>query len=247
MSSTQNLSWARRQNPAGGSRGLVVEGLDVGDPGVVVHGRVQAGVPAAAAAAPAAAGSGASAAVGPPAAPGRDSRGFLVAEAHQLPHSSQSSASRVNSARSAGSSAGATNEGACAAPTGPAAARRPSTSSGGRVGSSRPFHVMHPPLVVDSGPTARPVKTEANNHDIAYLTCSPRVPVRDRRPAPRRKMDFYHLNRAFAVISPLSEMGRTARSGATKPNEGNLPRAANPRSGPRPGPGSRNKGRGPRR
>ena len=42
----------------GGGGGLVVEGLNVGDPGVVVHGRVQAGVPAAAAAAPAAAGLG---------------------------------------------------------------------------------------------------------------------------------------------------------------------------------------------
>ena len=74
--------------PGGGSRGLVVEGLDVGDPGVVVHGRVPAGVPAAAAAA----GLGALAAVGSPAAPGRDSRDFLVVEMHQLLHSSQASA-----------------------------------------------------------------------------------------------------------------------------------------------------------
>ena len=107
--------------------------------------------------------------------PRTEFRGFLVVEAHQLSHSSQASASRVNSVSSAGSSVGAANEGACAAPTGPAAARRPCTSSGGRVGSSRPSHVMHPPLVLDSSQAARPAKTEANNRDITYLTCSPRV------------------------------------------------------------------------
>ena len=77
--------------PGGGS-GALVEGFGVGDPGVIVHGHVRVGVPAAAAAAPGAAGLGALAAVGSPAAPGRDSRDFLVVEMRQLLHSSQASA-----------------------------------------------------------------------------------------------------------------------------------------------------------
>ena len=94
---------------------------------------------------------------------------------------------------------------------------------------------MHPPLVVDSGQAARPAKTEANNRDIAYLTCSPRVPARDRRPAPRHKMDVYPLNWAFAVISALS--GWAGQSDRARPaKRGNLPWAANPGLGPAPAP-----------
>ena len=74
-----------------GSGSLVVEGLDVGDPGVVVDGYVQIGVPAAAAGTSGASGAagatglGALAAVCSPAPARGDLRDFLDVEMHQLP------------------------------------------------------------------------------------------------------------------------------------------------------------------